>query len=145
MTYVFFDTSALVKRYYPEEGTETVDDIIEKSDTDVVITTLSVVEAASAFRRKYNRGEIERGRMEDLLAAFFTEALEKFLLVPLDDVPLGDSLDLVLEDDLRTLDSIQLAAALDLAEEFHAFRFVCADEDLADVENEYGLDTVVPR
>lgn len=144
MSYVFFDTSALVKRYYPEEGTKTVDDIIEDSDVSVVITTLSVVAAASAFRRKYNRGEIDRGRVDALLASFFTEALEDFLLVPLDDVPLGDSLGLVLEDDLRTLDSTQLAAALSLAEEFPSLRFVCADRDLTDVGNESGLDTVVP-
>lgn len=144
MSYVFFDTSALVKRYYPEGGTSTVDDVFEDPDVDVVITTLSVVEVASAVRRKYNRGEIDRGRMDALLASFFTEALEDFLLVPLDDVPLDDALGLVLEDDLRTLDSIQLAAALSLADEYSSLRFVCADRDLADVGNESGLDTVVP-
>ena len=63
MTYCFFDTSALVKRYYPESGTETVDELVEDPDRVVIITTLSVVETASAFRRKYNRDEIESDRI----------------------------------------------------------------------------------
>lgn len=55
---LFFDTSALVKRYAEEEGTTVVDELIEQRDETVVITSLAVVEMTSAFRRKYNRDEI---------------------------------------------------------------------------------------
>lgn len=55
---LFFDTSALVKRYAEEEGTETVDELIEQNDETIVITSLAVLEITSAFRRKYNRGKI---------------------------------------------------------------------------------------
>jgi predicted nucleic acid-binding protein len=58
MEYLFFDTSALVKRYYEEDGSENVDEPIEDEDSTVIITSLSIIEATSAFRRKHNRGEI---------------------------------------------------------------------------------------
>ena len=61
MALLFFDTSALVKRYYEEPGTETVDTLIE-GDKTIVISSLSVVETVSAFRRKYNRtASLKRG------------------------------------------------------------------------------------
>lgn len=53
----FFDTSALVKRYYEESGTDAVDSIIDDGGA-IVITSLSVIEAVSAFRRKQNTDDI---------------------------------------------------------------------------------------
>lgn len=73
MNRLFFDTSALVKRYYEEPGTETVDTLIEGEST-VVISSLAVVETVSAFRRKYNRDGISELQMNRLLSAFFEEA-----------------------------------------------------------------------
>lgn len=62
MTLHFFDTSALVKRYYDEPGTAIVDELIE-SDASVVSSSLSIIETVSAFRRKYNRDEITEDAM----------------------------------------------------------------------------------
>lgn len=82
--------------------------------------------------------------MEGLVAGFFAEALDEFVIAPLADVPQERSLDLVLVDDLRTLDSLQLATALDLAESVQDLQFVCADRQLVAVAANHGLDTVVP-
>lgn len=111
MDLLFFDTSALVKRYYEEDGTARVDELIE-GDATVVISSLCVIEMTSAFRRKYNRDGISEAEMNGLLGEFFREALDDFLLVPLEESALKFSFDLVLEDDLRTLDSLQLSAAM---------------------------------
>ncbi|HET7324949.1 MAG TPA: type II toxin-antitoxin system VapC family toxin, partial [Halococcus sp.] len=78
----FFDTSALVKRYYEEPGTEAVDSIIE-GDATVVITSLSVIEAVSAFRRKQNTDDIPQTTVNGLIGAFFREALAEFVILPL--------------------------------------------------------------
>jgi len=75
MEYLFFDTSALVKRYYEEDGSENVDALIENEESTVVISSLSVIEATSAFRRKHNQGEIEQDTMNHLLSIFFEEAM----------------------------------------------------------------------
>jgi len=140
----FFDTSALVKRYAPEPGTETVDALIESADSRIVISSLTVVEATSAARRKYNTGAYSERDVSSLLATFYREATAEFTIVPLDESAMAATFDLVLEHDLRTLDSLQLSSALRLAEEFDDFAFVCADRDLLEIGADRGLSTVDP-
>jgi predicted nucleic acid-binding protein len=143
MEVLFFDTSALVKRYYEEPGTELVDDLVE-DDRRVTITSLAVIETISAFRRKYNRRQISESDTDGLLAAFFGEALDDFVIVPMEESIQQFSFDLILEDDLRTLDSLQLAAALALDGEEMDIVFISADSDLVAVANDRGLQTVNP-
>lgn len=140
----FFDTSALVKRYHEEQGTERVDEILDDEEPEILISSLTVIESVSAFRRKHNRGDVTESEMQQLLSVFFREALDDFVIVPLEESLLTFSFDLVLEDDLRTLDSLQLSAGLSLAEEMSDIQFATADTALADVARERGLATVVP-
>jgi len=143
MDLLFFDTSALVKRYYAESGTERVDELIE-SDAATAISSLAVIETVSAFRRKHNRDEISKAEMNALLSAFFTEALDDFLVLPLEESLVQFSFELVVEDDLRTLDSLQLSAALSLDTGDEQPVFVCADSDLVSVAERHGLETIEP-
>jgi predicted nucleic acid-binding protein len=143
MEVLFFDTSALVKRYYEEPGTERVDELIE-DDRVVAITSLAVIETISAFRRKYNRDDISESALDTLLAAFFEEALSDFVILPMDESIQEFSFSLILEDDLRTLDSLQLSAALSMTAEDADVVFVSADSDLISVADRRGLDTINP-
>ncbi len=142
MEYLFFDTSALVKRYHEEEGSEKVDRMVDDKDTYVIITSLCVIEATSAFRRKHNRGEVSEDMMNRLLSFFFEEALEDFLILPLEESLTEHSFDLILAEDLRTLDSLQLSAALAVRQE--ELVFVSADEKLNTVAENQGLGTFNP-
>lgn len=144
MQNIFFDTSALVKRYYDEPGSEVVDSLVESEDTKVVLTAIAVVETVSAFRRKYNRDDIPEKAVDELLAAFFDEALSDFLIVPTEEALLTHSFDLILERDLRTLDSLQLSAALSVSGEVEEMTFVCADQELVSVAEDRGLNTLNP-
>lgn len=144
MKNLFFDTSALVKRYYDEPGTETVDSLIENDETKVVLTAITVIETVSAFRRKYNRDDIPEDVVDGLLSSFFDEALTEFLIVPTEEALFTHSFDLILEDDLRTLDSLQLSAALAVAEEVESLTFVCADQELVSIAEERELETTNP-
>jgi len=143
MSILFFDTSALVKRYAEEPGTERVDELIEGEET-VVISSLSIIETVSAFRRKYNREQLTEDRMNTLLAAFFREALDDFVIIPLEESVLQFSFDLVLEHDLRTLDSLQLSAALSVHTDAEPVRFVSADAELVAAAETNGLDAETP-
>lgn len=145
MSTYFFDTSALVKRYHQEDGTERVDEILDSTDADVLISSLTVVESVSAFRRKFNRGEISESEMEQLVGVFFREALDDFVIIPLEESLLSFSFELVLQDDLRTLDSLQLSAGLSVAEKLDDVVFITADEELSTVGRGHGLETVVPQ
>lgn len=144
MEHLFFDTSALVKRYCDETGTEVVDELIESEETTVVLTSLSVIESVSAFRRKYNTDDVSREVVNELIASFFREALSEFLLLPMEESLFEDSFELILEDDLRTLDSLQLSAALALTDEIEDLTFVCADGDLVTVGEKRALDSLDP-
>jgi predicted nucleic acid-binding protein len=143
MEILFFDTSALVKRYYEEPGTERVDELIE-DDRVVAITSLAVIETISAFRRKYNRDDISESALDTLLAAFFEEALSDFVILPMDESIQEFSFSLILEDDLRTLDSLQLSAALSMTAGDTDVAFVSADSELISVADRRGLDTINP-
>ena len=144
MRNLFFDTSALVKRYYDESGTEFVDSLITDDDTKVVLTSIAVIETVSAFRRKYNRDGISEGVLDDLLASFFEEALSDFLILPTEESWFANSFELVLEDDLRTLDSLQLSAALSVSENVEDFVFISADRELVSVAESKGLEAINP-
>jgi predicted nucleic acid-binding protein len=144
MPYYFFDTSALVKRYHDEVGTDTVDSVIEDEANTIVISSLAVIEATSEFRKRYNSGDLSEAGMRDLLTTFFDEALNDFVIVPMNDVALERAFDLVLRDDLRTLDSLQLSAALAFDADVEGCTFVCADLELIETAAEHELETVVP-
>lgn len=109
-----------------------------------MITSLSVIETTSAFRRKQNIGELTVQNRDNLLVAFLKEATETFTLIPIEGDGFGVAFDLVLEDNLRTLDAIQLGTALDLATPDLELTFVCADQKLGAVATERGLSTIDP-
>ena len=44
----FFDTSALIKLYHNETGTDTLNNLIASDDPDIVISDLTVIEMISA-------------------------------------------------------------------------------------------------
>jgi len=142
MSILFFDTSALVKRYYEEPGTTHVDRLIEGEDT-VAISSLSIIETVSAFRRKHNQEKITEAKMNQLLGKFFDEALTDFVMLPMDEALMQHSIDLVLENDLRTLDSLQLSTALSLPEENDVV-FISADKELVSTAEQRGITTINP-
>ncbi|EMA52534.1 MULTISPECIES: type II toxin-antitoxin system VapC family toxin [Halococcus] len=103
-----------------------------------------MIETVSAFRRKQNRNEIPENAVEGLLSTFFHEALADFRIIPMDEALFDHSFALVLEDDLRTLDSLQLSAALSVYDDIESLSFVCADAELVSVADAAGLDTMDP-
>ena len=54
---VFLDTSALVKRYHVEKGTDVIDNLLG-SEHQICISRLSVTELTSAFAIKVRTGTI---------------------------------------------------------------------------------------
>jgi uncharacterized protein with PIN domain len=54
----FFDTSAFVKRYHREPGSDVVDAAFADKDASRMISDMSVIEFYSAFAKKVRTGEI---------------------------------------------------------------------------------------
>ena len=137
MAFFLFDSSALVKRYHLEPGSDKVGEIFKNPDNILVISELALVEVTSALLRKRNRGEITTSAMENALAQFARDVLSELIVSELTSALVRRARELVLKYNLRTLDALQLAFAL----EFQALRptFVCADARLRDAARAAGM------
>lgn len=73
----FFDTSALVKLYHKEKGTDTVLGIYKSRDK-IAISELARVEFYSTIYRKYRDGEIELKTLNILIKKFDSDSEERY-------------------------------------------------------------------
>jgi predicted nucleic acid-binding protein len=138
--FFLFDTSALVKRYHLEPGSDKVDEIFEDTDNVLIISELALVEVTSALLRKRNQGEITASAMENALAQFARDVLSELIVADLTSDLVHRAREMVLKHNLRTLDALQLAFAL----EFQVLKptFVCADAKLRDAAQAAGITTL---
>ncbi|KCZ71914.1 putative nucleic acid-binding protein, contains PIN domain [Candidatus Methanoperedens nitroreducens] len=143
MKFYFLDTSALVKRYHYEKGTDKIDKIFSEDDRAIVISSISLIEMVSALNRKKEEKIILKKDLEIVLSKFFHDAIKDFLVLELDGEHIQDSITLVLKRNIRTLDSLQLAVALSMKE--LKVTFVCADKKLVSVAKKEGLQTINPE
>ncbi len=143
MKFYFLDTSALVKRYHSEKGTDKIDKIFSEDDRAIVISSISLTEMVSALNRKKEDKIISKEDLEITLSKFFHDAIRDFLVIELDGEHIKGSIMLVLKRNIRTLDSLQLAIALSLKE--LEVTFVCADKKLVSVAEKEGLQTINPE
>ena len=66
MSVLYFDTSALAKRYMPETGTNWVrKQTASHGGNDVVIAQITPIELYSAIARQYHDSQIDRIRLID--------------------------------------------------------------------------------
>lgn len=148
-TYLF-DTSAFVKYYHAERGRERVLSLVEEPNSTALITRLTYVEWHSAFARRVRTGEIVPEEFRLLRGRFYADLeARRFGIVAME----GDYLDHAarllsatgLNRNLRTLDALQLAAALDFRQRNPLDAFVCADADFCDIAQLEGLPVINPE
>jgi len=150
MAIFYLDTSALVKRYKTEEGSETVDYLYDNlpSGHSLSISFLTVLEFVSAIRRLLKEGNISDEEFRDTLSTFSQE-VEPFLIRSIDDKIVADALTSVTKHGLKSADSIQLATVTELREIVEGVGenviFVCDDEKLAKAGTEENFEVINPR
>lgn len=141
---LYFDTSALVKRYFLEPYS---DDVIArwKSATQIVTSFVAYAEMmASLYRKK--REEDLMGTLIRKIADSFHHDWESFIRVEVKD-ELNVYINQVVErHPLRGFDAIHLASAKVIHERFpEDFIFVCFDERLIRAARSEGLETFPPH
>lgn len=113
MTVFYLETSALLKRYKTEAGTEAVKYLFsQKGAEDVFVTsyfTTVEVEAAAARARKAHA--ISETGYRALLGLFTEDLTETIVLQPISNALVSESSGLVKRYALRAGDAIHLAAA----------------------------------
>ena len=142
---LFFDTSALIKYFHREEGTDTVIALIQEKTHHIYILEIARIEMLSAVFRRYRNHEISDAQLDVVLKGIEKELLQ-FTIEPIDTLVLQESLQLMEEFGktygLRTLDSLHLAS-LNLIEE-NEFILVSSDHTLCKISEELGFTCINP-
>lgn len=137
---VFFDTSALIKRYIDEPGTSLIENIFRESDS-IFVSAISEIEAHSTFKRLLVEKAVSPSDYLVLKEEFGMD-FRHFNVIPMDDPVIENAKKMIENHRLKTLDSIQLGSALSLIDEIDAF--ICSDEKLIRAAKKEGFETVNP-
>lgn len=141
---LYIDTSALVKFFHNENGTEKITELIS-SDNRICISELAKIEFFSSLYRKYRAREID-DKMLALAIEGFEEQINKFLIEPIKSIIIKEA-ELLLKkhgqnEGLRTLDSIHLATFSLISEK--NWIFVASDKRLCDIAEKLNFEIINP-
>lgn len=148
MTTVYLDSSALVKRYIGEDGSEAIDSLYRRAeglDLQLVFSLWNVGEALRAIARARAMGILTEVEAAKSTWLFLRETLKFRALGALRIVPIGSdvisrAIPLLLASRLGQPDAIQIATALG----FEAGAFVAADRRLVLEARKEGLNALDP-
>lgn len=144
----FLDTSALIKLYHQEPGTEEIEEIFGQAENTLVISELAIIELYSTLARKVRSGQITPRAQEEALRNFEEDCTRRFVIAPLGGAALQKAKELLRKygntKALRALDSLQLSSCL-LARTGEDLTFVCADGRLLDIAKSEGLQVLNPE
>lgn len=131
---IFIDSSALVKRYVREAGSDLVARVMD-DDPGWAASELALAETRLALCRRGKEGHPRERVQRRLLQDW-----DRFVTVPVDSACLVASVDIGCRWTVRTLDAIHLAAATRIP----GARFLSFDERQNEAAAHLGLDVVRP-
>ena len=138
----YFDTSAIVKRYHREKGTERIDKIVDGED-EIYFSTIGIAETISALRRLKSSKMISKGQYERITGIFFNDMENRYVPIPFDDSNVMNAISLTERHDLRTLDALHLSTVLTIKDMEPVF--VSSDRKLLKAAQEEGFTTLNPE
>lgn len=98
MNYFYIDSSALVKRYHREKGTDRIDllldSLLKKKPISLITSVWSMPETIATLNRKKNEGKIETAELKDILANLIIE-IDIFDMITLDEERVLGSIPLI--------------------------------------------------
>lgn len=140
----FFDTSALVKIYHREAGSEYCLELY-LGCSHLIISELARVELYSAILRKHGEKDLNAKALKAVLQKFKCDSEERYEVLQVSSLVYDDACSLLsrhaVQHGLRTLDSLQLATFLNYCER-EKDCFVCADKKLSAVVGHEGIQTI---
>lgn len=138
---LFFDTSALIKRYINETGSKYVDDLFFKADR-IFISPITEIECISTLKRLQIENQISMNDYIELKKEI-REDFKYFSIIEFSGQIIEMSIKLIGKYQLKTLDSIQLASVLSVKEEID--NFVVSDSKLKTTGNKEQLHLIDPQ
>jgi predicted nucleic acid-binding protein len=143
----YLETSALVKLYVREPGTERLLRLAaRKNNHRFAVLALSRVELHSAIRRRQREGDIDALAADRIVGQFDRHLESRFIKQVLSDPLLDLATSLVNRNALRAYDALQLAGCLMLKENSASDEpsFVCSDQRLLQAAENEGLAFLDP-
>lgn len=141
---MFFDTSAIVKAFHKEIGTENVLRLLKEENAKIFLSELTIIEYKSALYRRYNNKQITEENLRNAFKAF-DEFLKFVNMLPLNSFTIKEAEVLFskyYQHGLRTLDALQLAAFTSMYD--YKLFFVTADTKLYQIVKLANFKTINP-
>jgi predicted nucleic acid-binding protein len=140
---IYLDSSALVKRYLKETGTDVVNSIIVSSKAKAT-SKLSYPEILSAFARKHRTNEIGNGLLHSAINKFESDWTQLYV-IEFSDEMLQPIKQVSQKYPLRASDTVHLASALWLRSSTKVdVTFVASDSRLLEAAQRENLQIVNP-
>ena len=143
MALYYVDTSALVKRYHLEQGSDRIDRLFADANAGLVMAGFALTELTSALDRKCQEGLLTGEGLTQVLAVVARDVLAEFWLVELDRAHVRLSQSLILSHHLRTLDALHLAVIVSI-KDLHPV-LVSADARLLQAAGKEGIELLNPE
>jgi uncharacterized protein len=148
---VYLDSSAIVKRYVEEIGSDSVDILYEALERDskvdaLVFSAWNLGEAFGAIDTRFQRGDIGEDAMSEALTLLSLEtrkfvAMRKVTILPVGARILTKARGLILKHHIYQADALQLESA----KQARADIFISADRRLVDCAKLEQLEALNPE
>jgi uncharacterized protein len=145
----YIESSALLKRYRTEKGTDLIDELFEgKLESEIFTTSyFTILEITSVVTRLFKASEISRLSYQRILGDLAQKLKQQIILQPVSDYILSEAINLIIDSTLRAPDSIQLATILtirSIVPDQPVF-FLCADVKLNAACKFSGINILDPE
>ncbi|MBS7626597.1 type II toxin-antitoxin system VapC family toxin [Candidatus Bathyarchaeota archaeon] len=148
MVTFYFDTSAIVKRYRKEIGSEVLDKIFERKDA-FTISFWSVLEFIVTFSTRMRRGDLSRDAFNVVVSRFLKDVLDRFAITTVNDELVASATLLAVKHALPSADCLQLASAINLKRSLKPMKeeliLICSDKELCRAAEKEGIEFIDPE
>lgn len=139
----YFDTSALLKKYFLENGTDPVKKIL-RSKNRLFTSTLTYAEAHAGFQQAYRQGKLSKISFNQILHDFEVDWLQFGKIDVVEDV--CSLIPKLLEKaPLRGADSVHMASFVALIKRGLETTFVSSDKILLNAIEDFGGKWINPE
>ncbi|RMF91434.1 MAG: PIN domain-containing protein [Methanobacteriota archaeon] len=133
---IYLDTSAFVKRYSDEEGSDIVNKVFESHE--IVTSHWTLAEAVAAIDKKVARRQITVDERDFSLSVLFSDVLGKVTFVKLSDEFLYPVIETVLSHHISADDALQLFSCMVSLSPV----FLACDKNLIRAAKQVGLEAI---
>lgn len=146
---LFLDSSALAKRYLPEQGSQWIREQLTHA-TSSIISRLTYVEVMSAVARRNREGRIDDAIVDSINDMLLWHFQKDYLVVEVNEAITHDAVGLIRRYPLRAYDAMQLATAKVvnsrlMFQQLSPITFLCADTRLLQIAIDEGLHVDNPN